>query len=87
MERLEAAFRRTRPQRRPDPHRSGDTLEVFGTEVLKVEQVAEKFSRAFGDDHHVRLSDALQARCKVRRLADDAALLRLPRPYQVADDH
>ena len=29
---------------------------------------------------------ALQARREVRRLADDAALLRLPRSDQIADD-
>jgi hypothetical protein len=33
----------------------------------------------------VRLSDALQARCKVRRLTDDAALLRLSQSDQIAD--
>ena len=37
------------------------------------------------DDDHVRLGDPLQARREVRRLADDAALLRLPRSDQVAD--
>ena len=82
---LEAAFRRTRPQRRPGPHRPGDALEVLCPEVLKLEQIAEKSSRAFGDDHHVRLGDPLQARREVRRLADDAALLRLARSDQVAD--
>ena len=30
--------------------------------------------------------DRLQARREVRRLADDAALLRLPRPEKIADD-
>ena len=62
-------------------------LRSFGPEVLKLEQIAEKPSRAFGDDHHVRLGDPLQARREVRRLADDAALLRLPRSDQVADDN
>ena len=83
---LEAAFRRTRPQRRPGPHRPGDALEVLGPEVLQLEQIAEKFSRGLGNDHHVRLGDPLQARREVRRLADDAALLRLARSDQVADD-
>ena len=86
MQRLEAAFHRTRPQRRQGPHRPGDALEVLGPEVLKLEQIAEKPSRAFGDDHRVRLGDALQARREVRRLADDAVLLRRTRADQVADD-
>ena len=74
-----------RSQRRPGPHRPGDALEVFWSEVLKLEQIAEKLSRAFCDDDHVRLGNALQARGEVRRLADDAALLRLTRSDQVAD--
>ena len=87
VQRLEAAFRRTRPQRRPGPHRPGDALEVLCPEVLQLEEIAEKLSRALGDDHHVRLGDPLQARREVRRLADDAALLRLARSDQVADDN
>ena len=87
MQRLEAAFRRTRPQRRPGPHRPGDALEVLCPEVLKLEQIAEKLSRAFGNDDPVRLGDALQACRKVRRLADDAALLSIARADQVADHH
>ena len=86
MQRLEAAFHRTRSQRREGPHRPGDALEVLCPEVLKLEQIAEKPSRALGDDDHVRLGDPLQTRRKVRRLADDAALLRLTRSDQVADD-
>ena len=87
VQRLEAAFRRTRPQRRPSPYRPGDALEVLGPEVLKLEQIAEKSSGAFGDDDHVRLGDPLQPCRKVRRLADDAALLRFARSDQVADDN
>ena len=60
-------------------------LRSLCPEVLQPEEIAEKSSRAFGDDDHVRLGDALQARCKVRRLADNAALLRLPRSDQVAN--
>jgi hypothetical protein len=54
---------------------------------LQIEEIAEKFSRAVCDDDHVRLSDTLQARREVRRLADDAALLRFPRSDQVTDDN
>ena len=60
-------------------------LRSFAPRSCKLEQIAEKFSRALGDDDHVRLGDPLQARRKVRRLADDAALLRLARSDQVAD--
>ena len=77
MQRLETAFRRTRPQRRPGPHRPGDALEVFGTEVLQIEQIAEKPSRTLGYDDRIRLGDSLEARREVRRLAYNAALLRL----------
>ena len=87
MQCLEAAFRRTSPHRRPGSHRPGDTLEVFRPEVLELKQIAKKSPGSFGDDHHVRLGDPLQARGEVRRLTDDAVLLRLPRSDQVADDN
>src|SRR5271167_1020796 len=87
MHRLEAAFRRTRPQGREGTYRHGDALEILGTEVLKLEEIAEKPPGAIGDDHHVRLGKPLQPRRKVRCLADDAALLRLARTDQVADDN
>ena len=79
VQRLEAAFHRTCPQRGPR------LLEVFCPEVLELEEVAEKFARALGDDHHVRFGDALQARRKIRRLTDDAAFLRLSRSDNIAD--
>jgi hypothetical protein len=53
-----------------------DTLEVLGSEVLKVEQIAEKPARALGDERRIWRGDALEARCKVRRLSDDTALRR-----------
>ncbi len=87
MQRLEAALHGTRPPRRPSPHRPGDALEIRGSEVLQLEQIPEKSSRAVGDDDRIRLGDPLQARREVRRLADDAALLRVPRSDQVADDY
>ena len=86
MQRLEAARNRAWPQRRPGSHRLGDALEFLGPEVLKVEQIAKKLSCALGDDDRVRLGDPLEARREVRRLADDAALLRLTRSDQVAND-
>jgi hypothetical protein len=85
VQRLEAAHPGTRLQHRPDRHRPGNALKLSGPEVLKLKKIAEKSSRAFGDDDLVRLGNALQARRKVRRLADHAALLRLTRWDQVAD--
>ena len=61
-------------------------LRSCGPRSRQLEQVAEQPARALGDDDAVRLGDALQPRREVRRLADDAALLRLPRSDQVADD-
>ena len=61
-QRLEAALHRACAQRRPSPHRSGDALEVLGSEVLKVEQIAQEFARALSDDDGVRLGNPLQAR-------------------------
>ena len=79
MQCLETAFHGTRLQHRPGPHRPGNALELPHPKVLELEEAAEKLSRAFGDDDHVRLGKALQARREVWRLADHAALLRLTR--------
>ena len=87
MQRLEPALHRTRPQRRPGARRPGDALEVLWSEVLQFEQIAEKFSRGLGNDHHVRLGDPLQACRQVRRLADDTALLRLAGADQITDNN
>ena len=62
-------------------------LRSLCPEVLKLEQIAEELSRAFGNHDAVRLRNALQACRKVRRLADDGLLLRSARSDQVADDH
>jgi hypothetical protein len=62
-------------------------LEVPGPEVLQFEEVAEKPSRALGDDDRIRLGDPLQARCEIRGLTDHAALLRFTRAYKIADYH
>ena len=86
MQRLEAAFRGTRPQRRPGPRRTGNALEVLGAQVLEFEEIAEQPARALGDDDHVGFGDHLQPRGKVGRVADDAALLRLSRSEEIADD-
>ena len=59
MQRLEAAFHRTRPQRRPGSHRPSDALEAPRPKVIELEETAEKSSCAFGDDDHIRFGDAL----------------------------
>jgi hypothetical protein len=53
--------------------------------ALEIEQIAKELSGAFSDDNSVRISDALQASSEVRRLTDDATLLRLASPDQIAD--
>ena len=82
MQRVEAAFKRTRPQRRPGSHRPGDALEVLGPEVPQLEEIAEKPSRAIRDDDHVRRGHPLQARRKVGCLGDDRLLLSRPVPIR-----
>ena len=77
VQRLEAAFDRACPQRRPGPHRAGNALELGGAEILQIEQIAEQLARAFRDDHHVRLGGVLQPRRQIRRL-DQSAGRRTP---------
>jgi hypothetical protein len=88
VKRLEAACHGTRPQHRPGADRIGDALDIPEPEVTHLEEIAEKFSRVFGDHQHVTFGDSLQTRRKVWRLADDAALLRASCVDQIADnDH
>ena len=61
VQRLEAACHGIRLQHRPGPHWPANAFEVPSPEVLEFEEIAQKSSRAFGDDDHVRLGDALQA--------------------------
>ena len=84
---LEAAFHRSRSQRRPGSHRPCDALEVLCPKVLKLEQIAQELSGALSNHDAVRLRNALQARGKVWRLANDGLLLRSARSDQIADDH
>ena len=62
VQRLEATFHRTSPQRRPSLTRPGDALEVLGPKVLKLEQVAHEPAGALRNDHRVWFRDALQTR-------------------------
>ena len=82
---LETARYGTRPKCRPGPRRPSEALEIPHPEVLEFEKVAKKFSCGLGNDHGIRLGDSLQARRKVWRLSDDAALLRLSRSDQIAN--
>ena len=87
MHRLKAAFYRTRSQRREGTYRSGYALEVPCPKVVKYKKMTKKSSRDLGNDDHVRLSEPLQARREVRRLADNAALLRFTRSDQITDNN
>jgi hypothetical protein len=42
---------------------AGNALEVLGSEVLKLKQIAKKLSGPFGNDYCVWPRNALQARC------------------------
>ena len=85
VERLEPALDPTLAQRGPGSNGLGDALEVFQPEIPEFEEIAEEPSRPVGNDDPIRLRYPLQARRKVRRLADDAALLRLARADKIAD--
>ena len=85
MQGLEATFDGTWAQRGPDVHGFGDAFELSCPEVLQLENIAEKPSCALGNNDRVRLGESLQTRREVRRLADDAMLLRGRRSDQVAD--
>src|SRR5262249_29536604 len=86
MECFEAAFHDTRSQCRPSPHRARDAPEVLCSEVLKLKQIAEQLSRAFGDDDRIRLGNTLQPGREIGCLAHDPALLSLARSNEVADN-
>ena len=80
MQRLEAALLRTPFQRHVGARRPGDALEVLRTEIDKLEQVAKQLARGLGDYDGVGRGDALKPLRQVRRVADDATLLRFPEP-------
>jgi hypothetical protein len=88
VQRLETAFRGTRPQRREGPLRTNAPEIILNPEIFEIEQIGEKFSGAAGDDNGVGLGQRLQAHRKVRRVADDRiVLLGRTVPDEVADDH
>src|SRR6516165_12483065 len=87
MEGFEPAFYRSRSQRHPSSYRPSNALEVLSCKVLKLEQIAHELPSALRNDHAVRLCNALQARRKVWRLANDGLLLRSAGSDQIADDN
>src|SRR6185312_16997799 len=50
---------------------------------MKLKEIAEKSSRALGDDHHIRLGDLLQASREIGGLAHNAPVP--PRATEAAD--
>ena len=72
-------------------HEGGDrlrkALDPRRTEVGQLEQTADQPPGRLADDDAARLGQSLQAGCKVRRLADHRALLRLALAHPLADHH
>ena len=85
-QRLKTALHGTRPQRRPGLRRPGDPLEFLRPEVLQFKEVADKASRAPGDDDRIRRGDPLQACGQIRRLANDPAFLGFPGANKITDN-
>ena len=73
---IEPALDRACPHHRPRPHRPGDPFEVSCPEIDKLKEIAQKFSRALGNNQRIRLRNSLQARGKIWRLADNSTLHR-----------
>jgi hypothetical protein len=86
VQRVEAALDRGRSQRHPGPHRTGDALQALRAKILKLKEVADELSGAFGNHDLVGLGNALQACGNVRRLANDRLLPGRIRSEQVAND-
>ena len=62
-------------------------LRSCAPKVVKLEQVTHELPSTLCNHDTVRLCNALEARCKVRRLAYDCLLLGSARSDQVADNH
>jgi hypothetical protein len=65
--------------------RLGKAGELLRPEVFQVKQLADLPAGRFGDHQRVRRGQGLQPSGKVRRLADDPALLRCAFADQIAD--
>ena len=66
--------------------RRSEAGERLQAEILRLEERADLPPRAFGDDEGIWCRKRLKPRRKVRRLADNAPLLRRARADQIADD-
>jgi hypothetical protein len=84
---LEPARDGTRAQDLPGRHRRGDALDLDRPEVAVLEEIADQPACARGDYDSFGLGQGLQARGKVRRLADNRLFLRRAAADQIADDH
>jgi hypothetical protein len=45
------------------PGRAIYPLQFLCAKVVQIKKIADQFPRALGDDNHVRVGDALEARC------------------------
>ena len=79
---LAAAFAGTK-----DSHRLRKALQLAATEIRHVEESAEQPPRVLHHQDRPWWSERLQPGRQVRRLPDDAALLRFPLAHEIADDH
>ena len=87
MHSVKAALDGSWSQCGPGSNSTCNALEFLRAKVFKLEEAAHELPSALCNDHHVRLRDALQARRKIWRLANDGLLLRSARPDQVAHNH
>jgi hypothetical protein len=87
VERLEAALGLTLALDLPGGQRLGEALDAQRAELGEFEQPAHEPACRLADDDAARLSERLQPRCEVRRLADHRLLLRSTLADQIADHH
>jgi hypothetical protein len=85
--RLEAAFDAGRAQGDVGGHRFGESLQRNCAQVLERKEAFGKTVRSRRDHNLPWGGERLQAGGKIRRLAHDAALLRLSRSYEVSNDN
>src|SRR6516165_8284239 len=86
MQCLEPAFDSALPQRQPGAHGLGKTFELSGGEVPQLKEIAKEPAGCFGNDNRIRLSNSLQTRSEVWRLANDRAFASFAQSSEIADD-
>src|SRR5262249_6470355 len=87
MQGLEPAGEGTQTQYLPGRYRRGDALDLDGTEVAVLEDIADQPTRAGSDDDSARLRYCLQPSSEVRRLTDHRLFLRRTFPNQISDNY